>query len=477
MNSNPQQRSLRLWLQSSSLIAVLAGYGVLLAAGSWITQLDRLQSHRQLVLSISRELARRPADHSFQVLPVLGVEVLLQSPARPAHPPRILRRGESLWFTSRSTTRRAGLPPASLVVSQNVTVSIQRERTLLLLLIAAAGLASLFTSALLRQVLKRGLVSPIEAFCRQLQAMAQPSAGAQLIPEVDQPQELQPIAAAFNERQQRLAAAWERERTFTDGVAHELRTPITLISGQAQILLRQSLPPEQRQAVEAITAEAGHMTALVRDLLELARQDGHRLQLKCRRLNPEELMLEAFDRLRPLAPQRLQLLPATYGVSLDVFADAERLTQCITALVDNALAYSSGVVELELRCYPRQVVWHVRDQGPGVRPEERSLIFERFARGSAASISEKRGSGLGLAVVRLLMEAMGGLVAVSRSPSGGADFQLRLPVEMEDVSSPAHPAADCNPPRARCESAVAGRVSPACGAGSPHTHPAGWGRR
>ena len=441
VNSSPHQRSLRLWLQSSSLIAVLAGYGLLLGVGSWITELDRLQSHQQLVLAFSRELAgRRSADRSPRVLPVLGVEVMLESPARPAHPPRILRRGESLWLTSRSTTRRPGLPTATLVVSQNVTVSIQRERTLLLLLIAAAGLASLFTSALLRQVLKRGLVAPIEAFCRQLQVVAQPSAGAQLIPE-NQPQELQPIAAAFNERQQRLAAAWERERTCTDGVAHELRTPITLISGQAQILLRQRLAPEQRQAVEAIAAEAVHMTSLVRDLLELARQDGQRLQLQCRPVNPEDLILDAFDRLRPLAPERLQLLPAHYGPSLEVLADAERLMQCISALVDNALAYSSGGVEMELRCYPRQVVWHVRDQGPGVQPEERELIFERFVRGSAASFSQKRGSGLGLAVVRLLMEAMGGWVAVSRPPGGGADFQLRLPVEPNNVTpAPPQPA-------------------------------------
>ena len=435
VNSSPHQRSLRLWLQSSSLIAVLAGYGLLLGVGSWITQLDRLQSHQQLVLAFSRELAgRRSADRSLRVLPVPGVEVMLESPARPAHPPRILRRGESLWLTSRSTTRRPGLPTATLVVSQNVTVSIQRERTLLLLLIAAAGLASLFTSALLRQVLKRGLVAPIEAFCRQLQVVAQPSAGAQLIPE-NQPQELQPIAAAFNERQQRLAAAWERERTFTDGVAHELRTPITLISGQAQILLRQRLAPEQRQAVEAIAAEAVHMTSLVRDLLELARQDGQRLQLKCRPVNPEDLMLEAFDRLRPLAPERLQLLPPEDGESTEVFVDPERLMQCISALVDNALAYSSGAVQLELRCYPHQVVWHVRDQGPGVRPEERDLIFERFARGSAASISKKRGSGLGLAVVRLLMEAMGGSVAVAAVPGGGSDFQLRRPLRDQSVRS------------------------------------------
>ena len=73
-------------------------------------------------------------------------------------------------------------------------------------------------------------------------------------------------------------------------------------------------------------------------------------------------------------------------------------------------------------------------KGPGVQREEREWIFERFVRGSAASFSQKRGSGLGLAVVRLLMAAMGGWVAVSRPPGGGADFQLRLPVEPNNVT-------------------------------------------
>jgi signal transduction histidine kinase len=228
--------------------------------------------------------------------------------------------------------------------------------------------------------------------------------------------------------QRRLAAAWKRERTFTDGVAHELRTPITLISGQAQSLLRQPLADEQRRAVASIDAEARHMTTLVRDLLDLARQDGDRLQLQCRPVDPEALMLEAFDRLRSLAPQRLQLVPAAAVLpSVSVQADPERLLQCISALVENALAYSTGPVQLELCTYSSQVVWHVRDRGPGVQREEQAVIFQRFVRGSAAVQSNTRGSGLGLAVVRLLMEAMGGWVSVAAVPGGGADFQLRLP--------------------------------------------------
>lgn len=432
---------LRHWLQSSALVAVLAGYGLLLSAGSLLSLIDRRQAHQQLVRAIEQDFSGpiTPAPSQLATLQRLGVEVRLE-PAQPSQPPRLSRhRDGSTWLSSRSGLRRAGLPPASLLVRQNVTTSIERERKLLLLLLAAAGLASLFTSALLRQVLQRGLVIPIEAFCRQLQQISRPSQAMALLPEAEQPRELQPIAAAFNQLQQRLTATWERERTFTDGVAHELRTPITLIAGQAESLLRQPLPPPQREGLQAIAAEARHMTALVRDLLDLARQDSQRLQLRCQVLDPEALMLEAFDRLRSLAPERLRLRPADCDAPAPpVLADPGRLVQCLSALVNNALAYSRGPVELAVSREPgsggpEQVVWHVRDEGPGVQPDERELIFGRFVRGSAAALSQKRGSGLGLAVVRLLIEAMGGQVAIATSPAGGADFQLRLPPHREPI--------------------------------------------
>ena len=430
--------ALRLWLQSSALVAVLAGYGLLLSAGSLLASVDRRQAHQQLVASLAAELqaAAGPTAGQITLLRQLGVEVRLEPAAAP-QPPQLSRSGNTIWLTSRTNLLPRGLPARNLLVRQNITAPIERERRLLLLLLAAAGLASLFTSALLREVLRRGLVLPIEAFCRQLERISSPPSRPTLLQAVHQPSELRPIAAAFNQMQRRLADAWNRERIFTDGVAHELRTPITLISGKAQSLLRQSLAPPQRPVVQAIAAEADHMTALVRDLLDLARQDGQRLQLACRPVDPESLLLEAYDRLRPLAPERLRLvmpgiddgnLAGNGELSPPVQADPARLLQCVTALVDNALAYSSGAVELELRGSAGQVVWHVRDQGPGVHPGERNLIFGRFARGSAAARSRKRGSGLGLAVVKLLMEAMGGGVAVAAADGGGADFQLLLPL-------------------------------------------------
>jgi signal transduction histidine kinase len=430
-------------LQSSMLIAVLAGYGLLIGVGGALAALERRQAHQQLVVAVVDGIT---SGNDVRVelwrYKPFGLTAWLE-PGGSTAPggPHLLESGGQSWMQSRTSVQLPQRGWHTLVVRQNVTSTIARQRTLLLLLLAAAGLASLFTAALLRPVLRRDLVRPIEALCSRLQSISglQWVRGPVLEPE-EQPQELQPIAESFRALQRRLAAAWQRERTFTDGVAHELRTPITLISGQAQSLLRQPLATEQRRAVASIAAEARHMTTLVRDLLDLARQDADRLQLQCRPVDPEALMLEAFDRLRSLAPQRLQLLPA--GAVLPpvaVQADPERLLQCISALVENALAYSTGPVQLELGSFPNQVVWHVRDRGPGVQREEQAAIFQRFVRGSAAVQSDTRGSGLGLAVVRLLMEAMGGWVSVTSVPGGGADFQLRLP--LQQVTSPVGPGA------------------------------------
>lgn len=426
-------RSLRLWLQSSTLIAVLAGYGLLLAVGAGLLELERRQAHSQLVETLVASLGEGSAAEAEAALAryrPLGIAAWLEPP-QAAQGLQRLGSGEQRWLQSSTPLKLTNGQPFNLVVRQNVSQSLERERRLLLLLLAAAGLASLFTAALLRPVLRLGLVAPIEALCQRLQAITAPPRGdAPLLPPAEQPSELQPIAAAFGALQRRLAAAWERERSFSDGAAHELRTPITLISGQAQSLLRAPLPEPQRSTVRAIAREAEHMGRLLRDLLDLSRQDAGRLQLLHQPLDPEALVLEAFDRLRPLAPTRLQLAPAGGGAPPPVVAaDRERLLQCLSALVDNALAYSDGPVELAVNHSPAAVVWHVRDRGPGVPAEERSLIFERFVRGSAAALAPAhRGSGLGLALVRLLMQAMGGDAAVADREGGGADFQLRLPV-------------------------------------------------
>jgi signal transduction histidine kinase len=308
-----------------------------------------------------------------------------------------------------------------LEVRQNISASIQSQRRDELLLIAAAGMSLLLVSLLFRLVLWRGLIKPLQFLADELACLSADSLGQRSLDPVGQSRELQPIVEAFNQLQSRLAEAWQRERRFVDGVAHELRTPITVISGHAQSL-QLELPTASKAKVALIAAEAERLGALVTVMLDLARSDAGRLTLQLESLDPELVLLDAYERLQALAPDRLRLAPPQQAEMRRITANAERLQQCLAALVDNALRYSAGEVQLAASCSNDVVALHVRDQGHGIPEAERAQVLERFVRGST-SIGT-RGSGIGLATVQVLMESMQGKLLIADAPGGGADIQL-----------------------------------------------------
>ena len=414
-----------MWLLSTSLLAVLAGYGVLFLVGSHVRRQERFSTHQRLVDVLLLDVR----DSSPQVLnrSSPGLQLLVLPSGQPSSPRLQTTAEGSSWLVSRHWLDQPFESPL-VEVRQNVTAQRLQDRTDQLLLVAAAGGSMLFTALLLRLVLQRGLIRPLEGLRDQLNALEADSLGEQSIDLVSQPGELQPIAQAFNALQHRLASAWQRERTFVDGVAHELRTPISVISAQAQRLELAALPHPSAAASGLIASEAERMGELVRVLLDFARSDSGRLQLEMEAIDPEQLLLEAFERLSSLAPNRLQLAGASRNELPKIKADPARLHQCLAVLVDNALAYSSGTVALAAdQCSnSADVVLHVFDRGPGIPAAERSVVVQRFQRGSSAIGT--RGSGIGLATVTLLMEAMGAELRIADRHGGGADLQLRIKV-------------------------------------------------
>jgi len=422
--------ALRDLLQGGTVLAVLAGYVLLVAANLSLAQLERRQAHQQLVRELSTELVLRarsaaqfPTVAKGLLMP--GLQLDLAAPA-PPRPPRLIRQGDRLVLESATPLAFADGSRRSLRLNQDVTAAIRQQEITLQLLAAAAGVAALFTALLLRPVTQRGLVRPLEALSRELSSYRLPPAQPVPLNVAAQPQELQPIAAAFNAMLDRLAASWERQRSFVDGVAHELRTPITLISGHAQSLQRSPAAAALGPSLVLISAEARRMGALVSDMLDLARQDAGRLELRRQPIDLEDLLLESFERLAPGSQGRLRLEPPTHEGPFPLAAgDPGRLEQCLAALVDNALRYApEGPITLAAEALPGELRLHVRDCGPGVAEEERGAIFERFVRGKAAV--DTRGSGIGLSVAQLLMQAMGGRLTVVDAPGGGADFRLHL---------------------------------------------------
>ena len=413
--------SLRLWLQSTILLAVIAGYCLLFAIHSSFAQRERRLLHRQLVTAL---IASASLSDLIELSSLdRGLEVRQLAAGDATDPIESVDAKGEVWIESHTPFVVARSNSSLLFVRQNITALRVSERQVQMLLIAAAGFSVLLTAALLRLVLWRGLAIPLAAVQRELLILEPDSLGQRLLDPSLQPRELQPIAGAFNALQSRLAQAWQRERRFVDGVAHELRTPITVISSHAQRLQAES-SQNSSAAVALIAAEAKRLGELISVMLDFARVDAGRLALVVDDLDPEAVLLESFERLQGLAPDRLQLAPSVEGDLPLIHADPARLHQCLAALVDNALRYSEGSVELGVSASSIGVTLHVRDQGPGIPVAERDQVLERFVRGSTASGTQ--GSGLGLAIVDDLMRAMQGQLVIAETPGGGADMQLRF---------------------------------------------------
>ena len=411
--------SLRVWLQSTSLLAVVAGYTALFAFGSSLADAERSERHQRLVEQIRHGLSTGAL--SLPLPQGFGVQAaLVPGDSRDASPTLRLIDG-SYWLTSRTSVTSLAASNALLEVRQNITSSIQSQWRDQLLLIAAAGMSLLLVSLLFRAVLWRGLIKPLQSLTGDLSILSAESLGQRTLDPVGQSRELQPIVEAFNQLQMRLAEAWQRERRFIDGVAHELRTPITVISGHAQSL-QAELPEASQAKLALIAAEAERLGELVTAMLDLARSDAGRLTLELETLDPELVLVDAYERLQALAPDRLRLAPPVEVELARITADNERLQQCLAALVDNALRYSTGAVQLAVSATEGSVILHVRDQGPGIPESERGHVLQRFVRGST-SIGT-RGSGIGLATVNLLMDAMQGELWIGDASGGGADLQL-----------------------------------------------------
>ena len=455
--------SIRRRLLGLSLLAVLGGYALLIGATALLASQERRNEHRATAASVRQLLlGRRPVPQSLDA--ISGTLAQLISPnflswvetdqgvpygAAPqirlfsiptgvslAQLPRlgggpdqvaVVQVGQ-LTFLSSAQQIQLGTSSVRLRFLEDVTQKLAQQRLLLILLVLAAGVATLFTGLLLRPVLVRGL-APLRDLGMRMQAISSDTLDSQRVSVDSQPRELAPIALAFNDLLDRLSASWERQRGFANGVSHELRTPISLIRNYASSLRRRSgdLSEQQAEQLALIEAEAGRMGKLVADLLALTRIDANRTLMPFEPFDVAEAIQRVAERLRSRCFGRLRICPgATQSVRTFALGDADRFEQCLVNLIENAQKYDpgAGLIQLRLDASLDRVVVHVIDSGPGVPDNEKQLIFERFGRGRNTSAIP--GSGVGLAVVRALMEAMGGSVSVADAPQGGADFQLRL---------------------------------------------------
>ncbi len=350
-------------------------------------------------------------------------------------------------YTSRPQGLTQALPPRAVLGYSEMRLAGETWRvfaaaTPLRVVQVAQPLAvrrGLATTAALRSVLPIGAAAPLVALglwwiiglsLAPLQRVTQAARtrGAdslEALPDDGLPQELQPLVGAFNGLLARLAAAFEAQRHFVADAAHELRTPLTALKLQIGLLQGTPAGAEQDAAVARLRAGVDRATHLVEQLLALARAEPGAAAAPMAELDLAEVARQALADAEPLAARQGVVITLDAGAPVRTQGDAQGLRSAIRNLLDNAVKYGGRRVDLTVQAIGRDG-WMVRvdDDGPGIPPEQRERVFDRFQRGAAREVD---GSGLGLAIVQAVARRHGAGVQLGMAALGGLSVELRHP--------------------------------------------------
>jgi signal transduction histidine kinase len=271
----------------------------------------------------------------------------------------------------------------------------------------------------------RRLLRPLSRVADAAGDIASGSLGARLEEETDP--DLNRLAGSFNDMADAVQERIEREQRFASDVSHELRSPITALTAAVEVLdaRRADLPDRTQQALDVVVDQIRRFDDMVIDLLELSRLDAG-----AQDLHPEPVdLVELADRVSQRFGYGDLPIEVHRRAKRRAHVDRVRFERILGNLLDNAATHGDGPTRITIEPSPvkRSVLLAVEDAGPGVATSERTRIFERFARGSAAR--HRIGTGLGLALVAEHAAALGGEAWVEDRPGGGARFVVRLPTE------------------------------------------------
>lgn len=297
-------------------------------------------------------------------------------------------------------------------------------RTNRALLISAVGAGSL--ALVLGLLGSRTLTRPLRELTAATEAMAQGDI-KQKVP-VRTADELGRLTSAFNRMSTDLAHSIQLRRQMTADIAHDLRTPLTVIQGYTEALRDGDLPPSQA-TFETMYQEAQLLNHLIDDLRTLSLADAGELTLNRRHTS----VLEIFSQAQAAYLQQAREADVTINFNFDepipyVYVDAERIARVLGNLIGNALRYTLPGGQISLQAHHREngTSLIVEDTGIGISPEELPHIFNRFYKGDPSRQPNEGESGLGLAIAKSIVEAHGGVITVSSQSGTGTRFEIFL---------------------------------------------------
>ena len=309
------------------------------------------------------------------------------------------------------------------------------NEAMLMAMLAAGSLA-----AVASWFVSRRIVAPIQAMSRASRRIAEGHYDERVsVPShtLEHTDELGELALNFNRMAAQLAHTEEARRQWLADISHEMRTPLASILAYAEGLQDEVLPQEPETYAQ-IVREARRLQRLVDDLHELSRLEAGAFTLEHRALPPKQLVDNILQRFAPTAAAKGVTLAAEVPAHTPaVWADEERITQVLSNLVDNALRHTPPGGQVTVRIVPpnasdgekKMVRFEVRDTGEGIPQEHLPHLFKRFYRVDPSRSRTRGGSGIGLTIARLLVEAHGGRIwAESGGQGQGSTFLFTLPV-------------------------------------------------
>lgn len=290
-----------------------------------------------------------------------------------------------------------------------------------------AGAGALVLSIAVGTILAWRATRPLRAVSATARRILETGDLAARVPAPAGRDELAVLVRQLNTLLDKNAAHVRVLRETLDNLAHDLRTPLTRLRGTAELAMQDAGDPaEARAALADCVNESDRVLHLLETLLDISAAEAGALKLHRDHLDVRTLVERAADLYREVAEEKKITVTLDQPAPAEIDADAIRLGQAVNNLLDNALKYTpaGGRVALASRVEPGAVVITVTDNGSGVPVAEREAIFRRLYRGDASR--SQRGLGLGLSLVKAIVESHGGTVAVDDAPGGGARFTVRL---------------------------------------------------
>jgi two-component system OmpR family sensor kinase len=350
-------------------------------------------------------------------------------------PPRLVRRARLGIRTSTTVDgpagptlveirpRRAG-GSLVLAVPRN---SIEQQAQSSLLRVGLALLIGLVVAIVAGAILSRWLAKPLVAVARTARRIAGGERGIAV--ESSGPAEIAAVTDALASLDGALASSEARQREFLLSISHELRTPLTALRGYAEALSDGMVAQADLPGVgRVLVAETARLDHFVSDLLELARLEANDFSITPQPVDIAELLRQSRDAWLGRA-SGLGVELSVHGPSVILKSDPRRLRQIVDGLVENALRVSPAGSRVDLAGGPAPagIVIQVRDAGPGLRPEDVAVAFERGVLHERYRDSRPVGTGLGLSIAARLVTRLGGTIRAGTAEGGGALFTVTLP--------------------------------------------------